>query len=490
MKILIKNGWIHQFKNERSTFAKKDLLIENTKILKIEENMEVSDTDREIDASDCLVMPGLVNSHLHTYCHYVKGCFDNMPLDMWMLHTRPFFSGKSETPEDVYARTLFGCIELLKNGTTLILDDMSFTPALRGELYDAAMQAYKDAGIRADVTVDVVNLPGYKCLPYLEKELPEEIKGKMDAAIPNEEKIISYMQEKLEKYNKEGALVRCILAPSAPQRCTVSLMKKIRDLSEQYCVPVITHLLETPVQKELGYLFHGKSLTRWMDENDLLYPNLNLMHTVWLEDEDMKLVAKRGCKTVHNPGSNLKLGSGIAPVEKLLEAGITVGLGTDNTSCSDTLNLFEEIKLAGLLHKVGTVDYHKWIGAHEAIRMATYNGAVCDLREKELGSLEEGKLADIIILDTMNERFTPANDYVNQLVFSENGRSVRDVIINGHFVVENGEIVTFDEKKALANFKKVLREDIDWQKEVAEKEAAIMEPAYEAMYFKTLSKYE
>ena len=487
MRILIKNGLVHQFSGKQSEFKNADLLVEGNRIAAIGK-VEETAVDQIIDASGCLVLPGLINAHIHTYCHYVKGCFDNLPLDLWMLETRPFFSGKKETPEDVYARTLFSCIELLKNGTTMVMDDLSVSPALDGALYDAAMSAYRDAGIRADVAVDVVNRPPYDCLPYLKEEMPESMKTRLDTSVLTDEtKILTYMEEKILKYNTADGLQRCILAPSAPQRCTVSLMRGIRGLSEKYHIPVVTHLLETPVQDKLGYLFYGKSLVKWMDEMELLYPNLNLMHTVWVEDEDMALIAAHGCKTVHNPGSNLKLGSGIAPVEKLLEAGISVGLGTDNTSCSDTLNLFEQMKLAALLHKIGTTDYKNWTGAQEAVRMGTYEGAVCAGKEQELGSLEPGKKADLIILDTENERFTPENNYVNQLVFCENGRSVRDVMIDGRLVVEAGRIRTFQEKEALRNFRQIVKRDMDWQKDLAAKEAKEVFPVYEKVYFKTLA---
>lgn len=487
MTILIKGGRIHQFDKGQSKFYPADILIQENKIVDIRNGINAP-ADQTLDASGCLIMPGLINAHIHTYCHYVKGCFDNLPLDLWMLMTRPYFSGKKETPEDVYARTLFSCIELLKNGTTLVMDDLSVTPALDGALYDAAMQAYHDAGIRADVTIDVLNKPAYECIPYLDEEMPDEMKKRLDiSTLKDEQKILSYMEEKIQRYNYPGAVQRCILAPSAPQRCTVSLMKGIRKLSEKYHIPVVTHVLESPMQKEFSYLKYGKSLVKWMEENDLLYSNLNLMHGVWIEKEDMETIAKHGCRIVHNPGSNLKLGSGIAPIEEMLSSGIEVGLGTDNTSCSDTLNLFEEMKLAGLLHKVSTIDYHKWPGAQEAIYMATMGGAACARRKKELGSLEVGKLADIIILNTNNERFTPENNYVNQMVFCENGRSVRDVLVDGKVVIQNRKIKTFDEMEAIRKFRKILEQDMNWQKDVAEKEAKEVLPVYERAYFRTLS---
>lgn len=485
MSCLIKNGLVHQFTGEKSSFRKADIVVNGTCIEQVADRAGDGPFDKVIDAANCLVIPGLVNAHIHTHCHFVKGLFDNLPLEMWMLYTKPYYSGRIETPEDVYARTLFGCIEILKTGTTTIIDDLVHCPALSPRHYDAVMKAYEKAGLRADVSVNVINKPAHETIPCL--ELDDGVKARAAAkSLPPEREILQYLEGMIKKYNGADAVQRSVLAPSAPQRCTVPLMRGIRELAEKYDLPVVSHVLETRVQKETGAIFFGKSLVEWLDENDLLYPHLLAIHSVWVTDGDIGLMARSGCRAVHNPASNLKLGSGIAPVVKLLRAGIPVALGTDNTSCSDSLNMFESLKLAALLHKIATPDYEKWIGAHEAIRMATYNGAVCARREENIGSLAAGKKADLVIIDTDNERFLPANDYVNQLVFCENGRSVRDVIVNGRLVVENGRITTFDEREVIAAFKETAARMKD-QQQLARDEAAGVEAVYRQAYYRSIA---
>lgn len=487
MRCLIKNGYLHQFNATKSSFIRGNLIIHDDYIEELSGCCPPEQSfDKVIDATDCLIIPGLINAHIHTHCHFVKGLFDNLPLEMWMLYTKPYFTGRVETPDDVYIKALFSCIEILKTGTTMIIDDLVHCPTFSPQHYSMIMKAYKKAGLRADVSVNIINKPAYETIPYLDELMNDNLKTRLRAgAMPPEREILQYLEGLIRQYNVPDAVQRCVLAPSGPQRCTVPLMKGMRDLAEKYHLPVVSHVLETRVQKETGQLFFGKSLVEWMNENDLLYPNLLAIHSVWVTDEDIQLMKQSGCKTVHNPASNLKLGSGIAPVGRLLREGITVGLGTDNTSCSDSLNMFESLKLSALLQKIQTPDYENWIGAQEAIRMATYNGAECACLQNKIGSIQVGQKADIVIIDTNNERLLPANNYVNQLVFCENGQSVRDVIINGRIVVENKKIVTFNEAEVIEEFKQVMNR-MKEQRELAGKEAAEVDNLYREAYYKTI----
>lgn len=485
-KSIVHGGMIYQYRSGKSEFLKKDIIISGNRIEALVDPVEDLSGYELIDAANSIVIPGLVNAHIHTHCHFVKGAFDNMPLEVWMLYTKPYFSGRIETPEEVYIKTLFGCIEMLKCGTTMIIDDVVHCPTFSEAHYDMVMKAYQTAGLRADVSVHLSNKPNYKTIPYVDSLLDQDTIKKIEQGkIPPEAEILDYLEGLIRKYNTEDSLVRSVLSPSGPQRSTVKLMRGMRDLSEKYHIPTISHVLETRVQRETGYMFFGKSLVKWMEENDLLYPNLNAIHTVWVNDEDIGLLAEHHCKTVHNPASNLKLGSGIAPVKRLLEAGVEVGLGTDNTSCSDSLNLFESIKLSALLQKVKTPDFKQWIGAEEAVRMATYNGAACACLEKELGSIEAGKKADITILDIDNERFLPHNNFINHLVYCENGKSVKTVIIDGRTVVLDGKITTFQEKDVIEAFKGISGKK-KAQLETAYQEAESLRAAYEEGYYRTM----
>jgi len=183
----------------------------------------------------------------------------------------------------------------------------------------------------------------------------------------------------------------------------------------------------------------------------ILTPKTTLAHMVWVTDHDLELVTKAGASITHNPMTNLKCGSGIAPLRKMLDAGINVGLGTDNNCANDTSNLFETMRMAALLHKVTDFDYDRWVGAREVIKMATRGGARCACMNGEIGTLSVGKKADFIVLDLNRFPFFPRNDLLHQLIFCEHGESVDTVVIDGKFVIESGTVKTVNEQKIWNN---------------------------------------
>ncbi|WP_240842539.1 amidohydrolase family protein [Acidaminobacter sp. JC074] len=397
-----------------------------------------------IDATDKLVMPGLVNAHLHSHDHFNKGAVDNLPLEIYLMYLRPFYSGIQTTPEEIYYRTLYGCIEMIKTGTTSIMDDVIINPLLEEAHLDAVMRAYQDAGLRGYVAGHVLNIPIDKTIPYLDQSVDENLKMKINRDYPPVEEIIAYFEKHIAKYRDK--LMKFTIAPSGPQRCTLELLKGAKYLSEKYDVPAVSHILESKMQKYAGDYLFGKTLIEYLFEHDLLYPNLCSVHSVWVTERDIELLSHAGCSVIHNPASNLKLGSGIAPIEKFLSLNMNVSLGTDNISANDTINMFESMKLTGLIHKTKNINYNNWLGHKEAFRMATIEGGKCI--KEDIGAIEVGKKADLLILDTFNERMMPSQDPVKNLVYAENGASVEMVIVDGK-IIYDGEIKTFDERLVL-----------------------------------------
>ncbi len=490
MRVLVKNGLVHFFNGKQSVFKKKNIWINDDiidSIVDINENLELETNkkaDKVIEANECLIIPGLVNAHMHSHDHFNKAAFETLPLEIWMLFLRPFFSGIRLSSEEIYLRTLWGCIETLKTGTTTVMDDIVQHPPIEENNLEMIIKAYQTAGVRANVTTHLANKPFQESIPFLETLLDDKIKEKMKQNVIPESTLLSYLEGQIKKYNHSDALVKYILAPSAPQRCTIELMQGIRELSEKYHLPSICHVLESRIQNVTGKVFFDKTLIRYLYEHDLLYPNLNLVHCVWVNDEDIWLINEARSKVIHNPASNLKLGSGIAPVKKMLNQGITVSLGTDNMSSNDAINMFEMMRFTGLIHNVQDYDYQKWIGSEEAFLMGTLSGAESALLEKQIGSIQENKKADLVILDTNNERFIPTNDYIKHLVFTENGSSVRDVIINGKIVVENKKITTFDEKAVLKEIKTMMPK-IYKEREIAYKESKEVFQAVKEAYMRS-----
>jgi 5-methylthioadenosine/S-adenosylhomocysteine deaminase len=482
MKILIKNGLVHQFEGGHSAFSKKDILIRDSIIERIDEFIEPEGVDTVIDASDDLVLPGLVNAHLHSHDHFNKGAIDNLPLEFYLLYLRPFYEGINASPEEIYIRTLYGCIEMIKTGTTTIIDDVIFSPFINQEGLDSVMAAYNTVGLRGYVAAHVLNKPIYETIPYLNQTITHELKEQIQAVYPSIDAFVEFFESNIEKYNKDQNTTHFTMAPSGPQRCSIELMMAIKTLSDKYHIPAVSHILESKMQKEAGPYLFRKSLIEYLDEHDLLYPNLNSVHSVQVTPRDIELLEKNKCKVIHNPGSNLKLGSGIAPIREFLSRNISVALGTDNISANDSINMIDTMKLAGLIHKIGSKDYNTWIGAEEVFKMATQMGAEAALLEDQIGDLKVGKKADLILVDTNNERFLPSSNLINNLVYAETGESVHTVIINGKIIMKDKKILTFDERDVLHKVKEMeqkIKDELARSKEQAKEIHIAMQKAYD-----------
>jgi 5-methylthioadenosine/S-adenosylhomocysteine deaminase len=227
-------------------------------------------------------------------------------------------------------------------------------------------------------------------------------------------------------------------------------------LAQELGLPVFVHVLETRIQAFSARKFLGKGMVEYLAQQGLLGPLTTLIHCVWVNDKDIELIAASGSRVVHNPLSNLKLGSGIAPVRKMRNAGIAVGLGTDNHNASDVPNMFEAMKLAALIHRGPDTDYHGWIGSREALDMATRGGARCAGLGHETGELQPGRKADLVMLDLDRLSFLPRHDLVNQLVFCEHGEAVEMVVVDGKILLRDGRIQSIDEEKILSELKQTM----------------------------------
>lgn len=448
MRWMIKNTTIMTLDDEERWLDNGDIVIDEGKIIALGHDLspESFGVEKVHSGHDKLVIPGLVNAHLHSHDRFDKGRFDNLPLELWMALYNPPIGRREWTPRECYLRTVLNCIEMMKTGTTTVIDDVHHG-TMSKENIDAVFQAYQDIGIRALVSIGYSDSPYYKTIPYLENLLPNNLKEEMEQAgnlAPDD--MIELWRSYAQRWRGR---VRFILSPSAPQRCTDEFLKKTWNLSKELDLPVITHVLETKVQAITGRLFYGKSIVEYMNSLEILTPRTTLAHAVWVTDRDITLISDAGASIVHNPVSNLKLGSGIAPVRKMLDAGINVGLGTDNNNANDTANLFDTMKLAALLHKVVDFDYDRWVGAKEVVKMATRDGARCGCLGEELGTLSVGMKADMVLLDLNKSPFIPRNNLLHQLVFCENGQSVDTVIVEGKPVVEGGRVTTVNEQKYL-----------------------------------------
>jgi cytosine/adenosine deaminase-related metal-dependent hydrolase len=241
----------------------------------------------------------------------------------------------------------------------------------------------------------------------------------------------------------EGRIAVCP-APSNPCRCSDELLGMCRDLAERHDVGIHVHLLETRIQTVLAQRQHGETTVRHLDRLGVLTRRLSCAHSIWLDAPDIELMAERRAVVVHNPESNLKVGTGVAPIPLMLAAGVPVALGTDGTSSNDNLALHDAMHLATLIHRPHEADRSRWVTAADTLRMATQGGARAMLREDAIGSIEVGKRGDLVLYDLTAPWWIPLNDPVQQLVYGENGSSVDTVLVDGRVVVEGRRPTAFD----------------------------------------------
>ena len=401
--------------------------------------------ERVLDGRGKLALPGLVNAHLHSHEHLHRGRFDNLPMEIWQHYVRPP-GGIRLGPRGVYLRTMVGILELLRTGTTCAVDDVNHYPGLRPEEIEAVFHAYDDAGLRAAVSVSMLDRRLVEGIPWVEETLSPALRADLARVpAPDRGELLEVATEWAGRRCGADARVRFLVAPSAPSRCTDRFLLDLAALAERFDLPLFTHVSETRIQIATARAFYGKrSLVEHLGDLGLLSPRLGAFHGVWLDPRDVERLAGAGASVVHSPLSNLKLGSGIAPLRGLLDAGVNVALGCDGCGSNDSLNAFVNMRVAGLLHKVTTPEPERWVGAHEAFEMATAGGARAIGLGDHLGRLAPGFLADVVLVDLDAPEYLPLNDARRQLVYCETGANVTAAIVDGEMVLEAGRPTRID----------------------------------------------
>lgn len=443
------------------------------------------EAQRTLEADGHLAMPGLINAHFHSPGNLMKGCLDGLPLELFMLYEVPPLAGSGEAFRLGYIRTLMGALEMLRRGITSVHDDAFHVPVATPESVDAIMSAYRDCGMRAAVAIDQPNVVEYEKYPFLAELLPEAEKRAMDAA-PRQSgaELLSVYDHLIRRWHgTEGGRLSAAVSCSAPQRVTVDYFQALSALSRQHDLPFNIHILETKLQRVLGESKYGKSLVRYVHDLGLLDERMMVIHAIWVDAADIRLLAGSGCTVAHNPVCNLRLGSGVMPYYALREAGVPICLGTDEMSVDDTANLWNVAKTAALLHTVGRAEYRDWPAAPEILAAATRGGARAMRRAGRLGELSVGAAADIALLDLDSYAFTPLNDLRRQLVYCEDGSSVRYTVVAGRVVFEDGRVCGIDERAIRAEARELMtgyRANL----KRAGIEADRLEPHYRSMYLR------
>ncbi len=400
----------------------------------------------ELDARGHLVLPGFVNAHYHSHDVLAKGTLEEVPLETWRLYALPP-QYPPRSVEEVWARTLLGGLECLRSGMTTIQDMLTLYPFEDRHL-DAVMQAYARIGIRVVFALQYADRKGLETIPYWKDIFPKELHPLLSTAAEPERQLdlLGHFEATCLKAPPRPR-VHWALGPSAPERCSPALMARTMELARRYDLPVYSHIYESrgmALQARLTLPEHGGSLIRRLAAEGALDPRLNLAHSVWLARDEIDLLAASGTGVVLNPQGNLKMKCGIPPIRALQDAGVRIGLGCDNCSCSDAQNMFVAMKLYALLAAVSD-PIPGPPQAGNALRAATEAGAEGARLGKAIGRIAPGYNADLTLIDMSDPSWSPLNSAVRQLVHVEAGRGVRHVIVDGAVVVRDRRLTTIDE---------------------------------------------
>lgn len=432
--ILIKNGVILTMDYDNTKISRGGLAIKGDQIMAVEnaENLESWQSQKIIDAKGGIIMPGLINVHTHAAMTLFRGLADDLPLMTW-LKDYIFPAEARLNFEKVNKGALLACSEMILSGTTTFCDMYLFE--------DAVAQAAKATGMRAlvgEVLFDF-DSPNY---------------GPIDQGFV-------YTENLLQKWANDP-LVSIAVEPHSPYLCAPDLLKKAADLAIKYNAPLVIHLSET--QNEVSQIKekYGKTPVAHLAELGILSPKLIADHCVHLSNEDILLLKDFDVKVAHNPESNMKLASGIAPVPGLLKAGICVGLGTDGCASNNNLDMFQEMDSAAKLHKVNTFD-PTVMDAPRVLKMATIDGAKTLGLDSITGSLEKGKKADVIIIDTKKPHLTPMYHPESHLVYAARGNDVNTSIINGKIVMEDRKLLDLNIEEIIRDANEIAKKIIGGQ---------------------------
>jgi guanine deaminase len=397
----------------------------------------------EISAARRLMHPGLVNAHTHGHGNLAKGMGDRWTLEL-LLTAAPWITG-NRSLDDRYLSTQLGAVEMVMKGCTACYDLSFEWPLPTAEGLALAAQAYADVGMRAVVAPMVADRSFYEAIPGLIDAMPQALRARVaELRLPPAEATLAAMRAALAGWPVDRDKVCPAVAPTIPHHCSDGFILGCAQLAREFDVGLHSHVAESKVQAVTGIRVYGRTQTAHLDGLGVLGPHFTVAHGVWLDNDDMARLGDHGASVAHNPGSNMRLGGGLADTRAMLERGVNLGIGTDGANCSDNQNMYEAMRLASFVAKVRGPDWRRWLSTREAALAATEGGARALGFAGRIGRLMPGYKADIVMLDLDHPNWLPFNDPVNQLVHTEDGTAVASVMIGGRLVVDNRRVVTVD----------------------------------------------
>ncbi|MBC8589410.1 amidohydrolase [Paratissierella segnis] len=412
--LLIKNVDVLPMNSNEEIIKNTNIYIDRSNIKHIGEIREDFEITRVVDGKNKLAMPGLVNGHTHIGMSLLRNFADDLPLQDWL--TKKIWPTEANlTGEDVYWGSLLSMVEMIESGTTAFCDMYFFM--------EEVAKGLEKSGMRGVLTRGLIE----------------------DKDNPNTK--LNETRDMFNNWNgKANGRIKVMVAPHAPYTCSPEFLIKIMELAGDLNTGIHIHLSETKKEVEDSFNIYGKSPIKHVYDLGLLDFHTIAAHCVHVDDDDIEMLYEKNVYPVNNPGSNLKLASGFAPVDKMLKKGIKVALGTDGSSSNNNLNMFEEINLAAIVNKSVNLDATS-VPAYKAIEMATVNGAEALDLGGEIGSLEEGKKADLILIDLDKPHLYPRHNLISALAYGVQASDVDTVIVDGNILMEKRIVKTLDVEK-------------------------------------------
>lgn len=430
--LIIQGGIVITMVEDQAPILDAEIYVNEGRITDIRKiqgrNEPLASCPEVIDGRDAIVMPGLVNAHTHAAMSLFRGFADDLPLKQWLFEKIFPAEAKFLTPETVYWGALLGCLEMIASGTTCFADGYFF----EGE---AARAAHK-SGLRALIAQGVIDFPA--------------------PGVENPKENIQVARDFMEKWCGFSDLITPGIFCHSPITCSDQTLQRAWEISRGFDVPLQIHLSETSDEVNEVMRETGKRPVHYLEQLGLIDKGLIAVHVVHLDESEMECLRAKGVKVVHVPESNMKLCAGVAPIAEMVKMGLTVGLGTDGCASNNNLDLFQEMDTAAKLSKVFNLDPIS-LDAKTVLKMATTWGASVLGLEKEVGTLEKGKKADIIVVDLHTPHLCPIYDPVSPLVYSASGADVKDVIVNGKVLMRDRKFTILDPIEIMNKVREISR---------------------------------
>ena len=416
--LLVLNGTLVTMDKDHRVIQDAGVAIAGGRIVAVGSSSDINRmylAPERVDAGGRIIIPGLINGHTHIPMTLFRGLADDLDLQDWL--TKYIFPAEARNVSEEFVRagTRLGLAEMIRGGTTTYCDMYYFEDAIADETAKAGVR-----GILGETIID---------FPVADNKTNAEA--------------MAYVERFVQKWKGNDLIVPAI-APHAPYTVSEEHLKAVRAFSDRTGAPIVTHISETKREVDDSLKTKGARPVDYLARIGFLSDHVIAAHLVWLNDGEIEILKRLGVGVIHNPQSNMKLASGVAPVPKMMAAGLKIGLGTDGAASNNDLNMWEEMDTAAKLHKVFSGD-PKVMSAEEAFELATTRGAQALHMEKEIGSIEKGKRADLVIVDRDSLNQIPLYNVYSDLVYATKASDVRTVIINGRLVMRDRQLLTLNE---------------------------------------------